>query len=57
MKRSLALALASFVVVSIVLLAPVAAHAHPAGNSAHMRPALFHDRSPRPHVHVVQPHH
>jgi hypothetical protein len=54
MKNFLKLAVAS-----MILIAPAAAmaQAHPGGVSAHMRPALFHDRSPRPHVHNIQPHH
>ena len=54
MTRFFTLALAT-----LVLAGPAAALAeiHPAGSSAHIRPVLFHDRSPRPHVHNVQPHH
>jgi hypothetical protein len=54
MKRLLTLTLTI-----LALSAPAAllAEAHPAGSSAHMRPVLFHDRSPRPHVHNVLPHH
>jgi hypothetical protein len=45
---------------TIILLTPVAAFAqnpHAGGSGTHMRPVLFHDRSPRPHVHTVSAHH
>lgn len=54
MIRFLALALAS-----ITLIAPAAAIAQPhyGGGIAHLRPAMFHDRSTHAHVHMLQPHH
>lgn len=53
MKRYLFLAVAS-----LVLTAPSAALAqHSAGSTAHMRPQLFRDHSPRAHVHMVAAHH
>ena len=54
MKRFLTLTIAS-----LILIAPLAVRAEtrPSGSSAHMRPVLFHDRSPKPHVHNVLPHH
>jgi hypothetical protein len=53
MKRILTLAFAS-----LILIAPAAAFGqHNAGTSAHMRPQLFHDRTPRAHVHTVAAHH
>ncbi len=55
-KTQLALALGT-----IILLVPAASIAqgtpHAGGSGTHMRPVLFHDRSPRPHVHTVAPHH
>ena len=45
---------------TIMLLAPVAliaqSNPHAGGSGTHMRPVLFHDRSPRPHAHSVTAH-
>jgi hypothetical protein len=35
----------------LVALAPVVAQAKPMSGSTHMRPQLFHDRSPKAHMH------
>lgn len=55
LKTQLALALGT-----IILLTPAAliaqSNPHAGGSGTHMRPVLFHDRSPRPHVHTVSPH-
>ena len=45
---------------TIILLTPAALVAQSpshGGGGGHMRPVLFHDRSPRPHVHNIAPHH
>ena len=42
-----------FSIALLVALAPVVAQAKPISGSAHMRPQLFHDRSPKAHVRTV----
>ena len=39
-----------FSIALLVALAPVFAQAKPVSGGGHMRPQLFHDRSPKPHV-------
>lgn len=46
MKLKLSIAL-------LLVLAPALASAKPRTMSSHMRPQLFHDRTPKAHVHVT----
>ena len=45
---------------TIILLTSAAliaqSNPHAGGSGTHMRPVLFHDRSPRPHAHSVSAH-
>ncbi|WP_263368005.1 hypothetical protein [Edaphobacter bradus] len=41
----------------LLALTPGLAFANSKTSSVHMRPQLFHDRSPRIHSHAAQPHH
>jgi hypothetical protein len=40
----------------LLTLLPTLALAKPHGSSSHMRPQLFHDRTPRVHEHSSKPH-
>jgi hypothetical protein len=40
----------------MIVTSPMLALASSHSASAHMRPQLFHDRSPKPHVHQAKPH-
>jgi hypothetical protein len=40
----------------LLSLTPTLALAKPKTGSAHLRPQLFHDRTPKAHVHSAKPH-
>jgi hypothetical protein len=40
----------------LLSLIPTLAFAKPKTGSAHLRPQLFHDRTPKAHVHSAKPH-
>jgi hypothetical protein len=40
----------------LLALTPTLALAKPKTTSSHMRPQLFHDRTPKAHVHTAKPH-
>jgi hypothetical protein len=40
----------------LLSLTPTLALAKPKTTSAHLRPQLFHDRTPKAHVHTAKPH-
>ncbi len=40
----------------LLSLTPTLALAKPKAASAHLRPQLFHDRTPKAHVHTAKPH-
>jgi hypothetical protein len=42
-----------FSIALLIALAPVVAQAKPISGGGHMRPQLFHDRSPKPHIRTV----
>jgi hypothetical protein len=48
----------AFLVTVLFALTPTLALAYQAkGSTGHMHPQLFHDRTPKAHVHGSQPHH
>lgn len=47
----------SVVTALLLTLTPVLAFATPRTSGAHMRPQLFHDRTPKVHIHQIKPHH
>jgi hypothetical protein len=40
----------------LLTLIPTLAFAKPKTGSSHLRPQLFHDRTPKAHVHSARPH-
>jgi hypothetical protein len=40
----------------LLALTPTLALAKPKSGGAHMRPQLYHDRTPKAHVHTAKPH-
>jgi hypothetical protein len=44
------------IIALLLTLTPTLALAKPKTGSSHMRPQLFHDRTPKAHVHSAKPH-